>query len=114
MSRAVPATPACISPVSATPLRSPISPSPCSTVSAKPPPRGRSMSPRDVTPPKNCRTKMGAFDLVTCRVAAHHFSDVAAFVRETARVLKTGGWFLLIDGSIEDSQPVAEKMDSRR
>lgn len=49
-----------------------------------------------------------SFDLVTCRVAAHHFSDPAAFVRETARVLRTGGSFLLIDGSIEDDQPDAE------
>jgi ubiquinone/menaquinone biosynthesis C-methylase UbiE len=51
----------------------------------------------------------GSFDLVICRVAAHHFSDPAAFVRETARVLKPGGAFLLIDGSIEDGQPVAEE-----
>jgi len=50
----------------------------------------------------------GIFDLVTCRVAAHHFSDPPAFVRETARVLKPDGAFLLIDGSIEDGQPVAE------
>ncbi len=49
------------------------------------------------------------FELVTCRVAAHHFSDPAAFVHETARVLKPGGAFLLIDGSIEDGQPVAEE-----
>ena len=51
----------------------------------------------------------GTFDLVTCRVAAHHFSDPPAFVRETARVLKPDGAFLLIDGSIEDGQPVAEE-----
>jgi ubiquinone/menaquinone biosynthesis C-methylase UbiE len=51
----------------------------------------------------------GTFDLVTCRVAAHHFSDPEAFVRETARVLKPRGAFLLIDGSIEDGQPVAEE-----
>jgi hypothetical protein len=30
-------------------------------------------------------------------------------VRETARVLKPNGAFLLIDGSIEDGQPVAEE-----
>src|SRR5689334_9750632 len=29
-----------------------------------------------------------SFDLVTCRVAAHHFSAPDSFVRETARVLK--------------------------
>jgi ubiquinone/menaquinone biosynthesis C-methylase UbiE len=50
----------------------------------------------------------GTFDLVTCRVAPHHFSDPAAFVRETARVLKRGGAFVLIDGSIEDGQPEAD------
>jgi ubiquinone/menaquinone biosynthesis C-methylase UbiE len=49
-----------------------------------------------------------AFDLVTCRVAPHHFSDPAGFVRETARVLRPGGFFLLIDGSIEDDQPETE------
>jgi ubiquinone/menaquinone biosynthesis C-methylase UbiE len=48
------------------------------------------------------------FDLVTCRVAAHHFSSPGDFVRETARVLKPCGYFLLIDGSIEDDQPEAE------
>jgi ubiquinone/menaquinone biosynthesis C-methylase UbiE len=51
----------------------------------------------------------GCFDLVTCRVAAHHFSSPAAFIAETARVLVPGGWFLLIDGSVEDGQPEAEE-----
>jgi ubiquinone/menaquinone biosynthesis C-methylase UbiE len=50
-----------------------------------------------------------AFDLVTCRVAAHHFSSPEDFIRETARVLKPAGWFLLIDGSVEDDQPEAEE-----
>lgn len=49
-----------------------------------------------------------SFDLVTCRVAAHHFSSPDQFVSESARVLKPGGHLLLIDGSIEDGQPVAE------
>jgi ubiquinone/menaquinone biosynthesis C-methylase UbiE len=50
-----------------------------------------------------------AFDLVTCRVAAHHFSDREAFLRETVRVLKPGGYFLLIDGSVPDGEPEAEE-----
>src|SRR5690242_5102623 len=37
------------------------------------------------------------FERVTCRIAAHHFPNVAQFVREVARVLKTDGIFLLID-----------------
>jgi ubiquinone/menaquinone biosynthesis C-methylase UbiE len=49
------------------------------------------------------------FDLVTCRVAPHHFSSPSDFVHESARVLRPGGWFLLIDGSIEDDQPEAEE-----
>lgn len=47
------------------------------------------------------------FDLVTCRVAPHHFSSPADFVREVARVLKPGGHFLLIDGTIPDENPEA-------
>jgi ubiquinone/menaquinone biosynthesis C-methylase UbiE len=39
----------------------------------------------------------GAFTLVTCRLAAHHFPEPADFVRESARVLRPGGWFALID-----------------
>jgi SAM-dependent methyltransferase len=50
----------------------------------------------------------GTFDLVTCRVAPHHFSSPGAFVRETARVLRAGGWFLLIDGSVPDDDAEAE------
>ena len=50
-----------------------------------------------------------SFDLVSCRVAAHHFSDRDAFVHEVARVLKSGGHFLLIDGSVPDGEPDAEE-----
>ena len=50
-----------------------------------------------------------SFDLVTCRVAAHHFSSPSAFIRESARVLCQGGYFLLIDGSVNDDEPIAEE-----
>ncbi|WP_408010032.1 class I SAM-dependent methyltransferase [Pseudalkalibacillus sp. A8] len=37
------------------------------------------------------------FDVVTCRLAAHHFSNIKKSVSEVTRVLKPGGKFLLID-----------------
>jgi len=51
----------------------------------------------------------GSFDLVTSRVAPHHFSSPEKFVRETARVLKPGGHFLLIDGSVPDDDLETEE-----
>ena len=50
-----------------------------------------------------------SFDLVTSRVAAHHFSSPDMFVAEVARVLKPGGYFLLIDGSVPDDDLETEK-----
>jgi ubiquinone/menaquinone biosynthesis C-methylase UbiE len=54
-----------------------------------------------------------SFDLVTCRIAPHHFPDVAAFVAESWRVLKPGGTFALVDNISPDVDtapgfPVAE------
>ena len=37
------------------------------------------------------------FEGVGCRVAPHHFHDVRAFVAEVVRVLKPGGFFILVD-----------------
>jgi ubiquinone/menaquinone biosynthesis C-methylase UbiE len=48
------------------------------------------------------------FAFVVCRVAPHHFSSPADFVRESARVLRPGGWFLVIDGTVPDDSPEAE------
>jgi SAM-dependent methyltransferase len=39
----------------------------------------------------------GAFDVVTCRIAPHHFADVAGAIRQIQRVLRPGGSFLLQD-----------------
>src|SRR3954452_17030090 len=39
----------------------------------------------------------GTFDIVTCRVAPHHFADVPCFVQDVASVLRPGGQFILVD-----------------
>jgi len=48
-----------------------------------------------------------SFDLVTCRLAAHHFEDVAAFVAEAARVLMPDGVFALVDNISPDEAELA-------
>ena len=42
------------------------------------------------------------FDLATCRVAAHHFSDAAKAFREVFRALRAGGRFVLVDNYAPD------------
>ena len=49
-----------------------------------------------------------SFDLVTCRVAAHHFSSPPDFIREVSRVLRPGGALLLIDRGSEEDHAVEE------
>jgi ubiquinone/menaquinone biosynthesis C-methylase UbiE len=44
-----------------------------------------------------------SFDLVTCRIAPHHFADVPAFLAESWRVLKSGGIFALVDNIAPDA-----------
>lgn len=48
-----------------------------------------------------------SFDLVTCRIAAHHFQDVQRFADEVARVLRTGGRFVLQDQCVPENAAVA-------
>jgi SAM-dependent methyltransferase len=38
-----------------------------------------------------------SFDVITCRIAPHHFPDVAQFVRECARVVRPGGVVGIVD-----------------
>jgi ubiquinone/menaquinone biosynthesis C-methylase UbiE len=52
------------------------------------------------------------FDLVTCRIAPHHFPDAAKFVRESARVLKAGGLFLLQDQLLSENKAIADVIES--
>jgi ubiquinone/menaquinone biosynthesis C-methylase UbiE len=41
------------------------------------------------------------FDIVTCRIAPHHFPRPDRFVQEVARVLAPGGRFILVDSTVE-------------
>ena len=47
------------------------------------------------------------FDLVTCRVAPHHFPDCGKFVREMARVLRPGGRAALVDNVVPEDADAA-------
>jgi ubiquinone/menaquinone biosynthesis C-methylase UbiE len=48
-----------------------------------------------------------SFDLVTCRLAAHHFPDPRTFVAEAARALKPGGILGLVDNIAPDDDALA-------
>ena len=41
-----------------------------------------------------------SFDLVTCRIAAHHFADVGRFVSEATRVLRQNGHLVVVDNIV--------------
>ena len=54
----------------------------------------------------------GEFDLVTCRVAPHHFPDCAQFVRETERVLRPGGVAALVDNIVPENIVAARHINA--
>ncbi len=53
-----------------------------------------------------------AFDLVTCRLAAHHFPDVAAALREMARVCKPAGLVAITDHVVPVHGPTARYINA--
>ena len=52
------------------------------------------------------------FDLVTCRIAPHHFPNVQQFVHEAARVLKPGGLLLVQDQVSPEDHDAARYVDA--
>jgi ubiquinone/menaquinone biosynthesis C-methylase UbiE len=50
----------------------------------------------------------GSLDIVTCRIAPHHFPNVNKFVNEVFRVLKSGGQFLLDDNVVPEDDEFDE------
>ncbi len=51
------------------------------------------------------------FDLVTCRIAPHHFDDPGRAVREMARVCKPGALAAVIDGIAPPDRAVADEIN---
>ena len=51
-------------------------------------------------------------DLVTCRIAPHHFADVVGYTREVSRVLRSGGRLVMTD-SIGDDDPALDAILDR-
>lgn len=52
------------------------------------------------------------FDAVSSRIAPHHFDSPPHFVGEVKRVLKPGGWFLLIDNVGPTDEEAGRSLDA--
>ncbi len=53
-----------------------------------------------------------AFNLVTCRIAPHHFSNVMQFLREAARVLCVKGTLAVVDNIVPDDDEAAAHINA--
>ncbi len=52
------------------------------------------------------------FNIVTCRIAPHHFPDLYRFVLECARVLKPGGRLVIQDHVLPENERAARYIDA--
>jgi len=52
-----------------------------------------------------------SFEVVTCRIAAHHFADPRRFVGEAARVLRPGGLLMLVDNVAPEAPELGAAMN---
>ncbi len=50
----------------------------------------------------------GTFDVVTCRLAPHHFPDVTTFLHECARVVRPGGQVAIVD-NVTPTEPISSR-----
>jgi ubiquinone/menaquinone biosynthesis C-methylase UbiE len=50
-----------------------------------------------------------SFDLITCRLAAHHFPALADFMTESARLLRPGGLLAVVDNVVPGGRPRGKK-----
>jgi ubiquinone/menaquinone biosynthesis C-methylase UbiE len=53
----------------------------------------------------------GAFDLVTCRIAPHHFEEPRRFLAEARRVLRPGGRLVVQDHVVPEDAATARAID---
>ncbi|NLN06868.1 MAG: class I SAM-dependent methyltransferase [Firmicutes bacterium] len=53
----------------------------------------------------------GQFDLVACRLAAHHFYDIKKALQEMCRVLKKGGKLYILDCSVCDGEEAEREIN---
>jgi ubiquinone/menaquinone biosynthesis C-methylase UbiE len=55
-----------------------------------------------------------SFELVTCRIAPHHFPHIGRFVAESCRVLILGGYLAVVDNVVPGSAELSPAGDSAR